>query len=61
MSNPWKKESALSLLRDLMRTAIWFCIVLIGLMGGIFAVAFCYQFFTHLWQFCARVLFSNPW
>ena len=59
--NPWKKEAVLAILRNLMRFAVWFCIVLIGLMMAVFLVGFSYRFLTHLWSWCARVMFSEPW
>ena len=59
--NPWKKETILAVFRDLMRFAVWFCIVLIGLMTAVFAVAFSYRFLTQLWSWCVRVMFSEPW
>ena len=59
--NPWKKETILAVLRDLMRFAVWFCIVLIGLMTAVFAVAFSYRFLTQLWAWSVRVMFSEPW
>lgn len=59
--NPFRKETILALLRDLMRFSIWLCIVVVGLMFAIFSVAFSYRFLTSLWAWCVRVLFSKPW
>ena len=58
--NPWK-QTLLNFLRDIMRFALWLCIALIGLMAAIFSITFVYQFLQHLWSWCSRVLFSEPW
>ncbi len=59
--NPWNKQSVLTFFRDVMRFAVWMCLLLIGLMSSIFAVAFTYRFLTHTWSWCSRVMFTGKW
>ena len=58
--NPWK-QTVLFLLRDILRFALWFCLVVCGLMVGLFAITFSYEFLRHLWSWCRRVLFTGGW
>lgn len=58
--NPWRLNF-FDLCRSILRFALWSCLTVNGLMLGTFSLVFVYFFLTHLWQFCRRVLFSNPW
>lgn len=58
--NPWK-QTALLLMRDILRFALWLCVVVIGLMVAVFSICFTYQLLTHLWQWCMRVMFGSDW
>ena len=58
--NPWK-QSILSILRDIVRFALWVVLAVNGVMFAVFSVLFTYQFLRHLWSFCDRVLFPGEW
>jgi len=58
--NPWK-ITLLELLRDILRFSLWIGVVVNGLMLGVFSIAFCYQFLTHMWRYCSRTIFGGSW
>ena len=58
--NPWR-QTILHLFRDVLRFALWLCVVINGLMLAFFSILFVHQFLRHLWSWCTRVLFSRPW
>ncbi len=58
--NPWR-ENVLDNLRNIFRFALWACLVVNGLMASFFTIFFTYEFLRHLWAWCERVLFQNPW
>ncbi len=58
--NPWEQK-ALDRCRSVMRFTLWCCGTIIGLMVATFAIAFTFDFLRHLWSWCRRVLFREPW
>lgn len=47
--------------RDFVRFALWVCLAINAAMLAIFSVFFTYEFLSHLWTYCERVLFRDPW
>ena len=58
--NPWT-PTILDLLRNILRFAVWVCVMTIGLMAAIFSICFVYEFLAHLWTWCRRCLFTGGW
>jgi hypothetical protein len=58
--NPWQ-AGLFNLMRDVVRFALWFGFVICALMFAVFSVAFTYQFLSHAWTWCRRVLFTGGW
>lgn len=58
--NPWRID-VFEVCRRVLRTTLWLCFMIVGLMAGIFFVRFSFSFFCHLWTLCRRVMFSDSW
>ena len=58
--HPWG-DNVLPKLRNVLRFALWVCLVVNALMLAFFTILFSYQFLTHLWGWCRRVLFDGSW
>ncbi len=58
--NPWQ-QTILDFFRSVLRFAVWFCIVLNGLMIALFSIVFIYNLLVHTWSWCDRVLFPGSW
>ena len=58
--NPWQPRS-LEAFRDVIRVLLWICLMINGLIVGIFTIAFTYHFIQHLWDWLDRILFSHRW
>lgn len=59
--NPWKKENILNLFRNILRFALWICLVVNGLMISVFSIVFTYNFLHSLWSYLWKRMFSEPW
>jgi len=59
-TNPWR-DSVIAFARNILRFTLWICLVIDVLMLAIFSIAFTFQFLRHLWSWCQRVLFDEPW
>ena len=60
MTNPWK-QTLLAGLRDVLRFALWLCVVFNGLMFAVFLTLVCYQLLTHAWDWLLRNVFTGSW
>lgn len=58
--NPWKGNT-LGLCRDVLRFALWFGIVLNGVMLAIFSILFTAFFLWRVWGWMYAHWFSVPW
>ncbi len=58
--NPWRAQ-LIDLCRNVLRFTLWVCVVINGLMLGLFTVWFTYKFLFHASGWLGRGLFSKPW
>ncbi len=58
--NPWT-QAVLERARNVLRFALWLVVVINGLMLAVFSVLFTFEFLRHLWSWCERRLFGEPW
>lgn len=58
--NPWR-ESTFENYRTTIRFVLWVLLRINVLMAALFSILFTYQFLSHLWSWCARVLFKGSW
>lgn len=58
--NPWK-QSILDFCRNVVRFGLWIAVALNAAMLAVFSIAFTYQFLTHGWTWCRRVMFTGEW
>lgn len=55
------KQSTLAIARDVLRFAIWFCIVLNGLMLSLFTIVFTAMLLFRAMGYAFREWFAQPW
>ena len=58
--NPWS-AGLLAKSQSFIRFSLWICLAINCGMLCIFSIFFAYEFLRHLWNWCDRVMFSNPW
>ena len=61
MPNPWRQANLFTIFKNLLRLALWTCLVINSLMLALFSILFTAAFLRHLWGYCQRTLFDNPW
>jgi len=58
--NPWR-QTFLTLTRDVLRFSLWLCVVVNGLMMGLFSIWLCYELLTHTRRWLAMKVFTGGW
>ena len=47
--------------KNFVRLCIWASLAVNLLMASVFLVCWMYQFLTHLWLYCMKTMFADPW